>query len=140
MNTAKRKYKAFVRIFPDCLSDVLLKIFLIIKSQWDFMMGKTRNSTLRLSWPTYGRRGTRAQKNSDSWCGVFKSDRNQNNSRSLYKTTPPTFEKRFCWNCKYQKGTKADLENASMSASLKVLHWYPCLRCSWAYLQNIYGV
>ena len=31
-------------------------IFINIKCQWDFIRGKTRSSTLRLSRPTYGRR------------------------------------------------------------------------------------
>ena len=39
--TAKQKDKTFGRIFPDFLSDVHLKIYNIIKCQWDSIMGKT---------------------------------------------------------------------------------------------------
>ena len=52
MNTAKLKHKTFEWIFPDSLSDVLLMIFIKIKYQWDFIMGKPRDSTLRFPWPT----------------------------------------------------------------------------------------
>ena len=48
-------------------------IFMNIKCQWDFIMGKTRSSTLRLSSPTYCQRGIRAQENSDSLRGFHKS-------------------------------------------------------------------
>ena len=65
MNAAKQKHKTF-GIFPEFLSDVLLMIFINIKCQWDLVMGKTRSSTVRLPRATYGRRGIRAEKNSDS--------------------------------------------------------------------------
>ena len=50
--------------------------------------GEKRNSTLGLSWPTYSRRGIRAQKNSGSWCGVFNSDRNQIRVITWKEATP----------------------------------------------------
>ena len=117
-------------IFPDFLSYVLLMIFINIKCQWDFIMGKeTCSSTLRLSWPTYSRQGIRVQKNSYRLCGIFNSDRNQIKLRWLHKRKPPLFWTRFYWNCEY-KGTYAYLENASRSTKLEVLqlHLNECLR------------
>ena len=114
----------FSRFFKRCSLDDFHKY----KMSMGLYNGRNRCSTLRLSWPTYGRRGIRAQKNSKSFCGIFNSDRNQIKSRSLYKREPPSLETRFYWNCEYHNGTKADFENASKSSSLKVSHLYECLR------------
>ena len=90
------------------------------------MMGeKARSSTLRLSWSTNGRREIRAQKNSDSWCGVFSSDKNQSKKRSLHERKSPLFETRFYWNGEYHIG-----KHASKCTWLKVLYLYVRLRIS----------
>ena len=92
-------------IWVNFLSDDHLIIFLNIKCQWYFIMEKKLIPQLWGCHDLYGRRGIRAQNNSDSLCGVFNSDRNQIKSRSLHKRKPPTFETRFYWNCGYHKGT-----------------------------------
>ena len=100
---------------------------------------KTRSSTLRLTWPTYGRRGIGAQKNSDSWCSIFNSDRNQIKSKSLHKRMSPPFETRFYWNCEYHKGRTmgayiqayrrtSKKKTTLKSTWLKVLYLYVYLR------------
>ena len=43
MNTAKQYCKTFWWIFPYFWSDVVLMIYINIKCQWDFIMGKTRS-------------------------------------------------------------------------------------------------
>ena len=84
MNTEKWKHKAFEWIFQ-IFKRRSLDDFHEYLINWNLWWEKNCSSTLRLSWPTYGRRGIHAQKNSDCWCGVFNSDRNQIKSKSLHK-------------------------------------------------------
>ena len=90
-------------------------VFINIKCQLVFINnGEKRSSTLRLSWATYGRRGTRAQKNSDNLYRVFNSDRNQIKSRSLHLWKPTPFETRFIDNVnttKVHRRTKKMLQS-----------------------------
>ena len=64
--------------------------FTNIKWQCDFIMAKTRGSTLRLSWPTYDRRGFHVQKNRESLCGIFNSDRSHYKARHAFIEFPNT--------------------------------------------------
>ena len=125
MNAAKQKHNAslvnFSRFFKWCS--------LIDFHRYKMSMGlyngeRTRSSTLRLPWLTYGRRGIRAQKNSEQRsCGVFKSDRShcikRNHTLSKHALLKLWIPQRYIGGL---------IENASKSTSLKVSHLYVYLR------------
>ena len=55
-------------------------------------MGKKPKLNFEVVMTYIWQMGNCAQKNSDSLCGVFNSDRNQIKSRSLHKRKPPPFK------------------------------------------------
>ena len=126
MHTAKQKIRHLGEFFQN-FKWYSLDDFHRYKKSMALNNGKkTRCITLMLPWPTYDRRGIRAQENSDSWCGVLNSDRNQIKSRSLHKRKQPLSKHAFLklWvpqRCIY-------LENASKYTSVKMFHLYVRLR------------
>ena len=100
MNTEYREHTIFV--WMPLLEPRYLDDFYGYKMSIELYSGKSRGSTLWLSRPTYGRRGVRAQQNTDRLCVVFNLDRGHDKK----KTNP--FETRFYGNCEYHNGTNAD--------------------------------
>ena len=71
------------------LSYDLLMIFINIKCQWYFIMGKNRSSIFQVSMTYIRLTGNSCSKNSGSLCGVFNSDMSQFKARSFNKMKPP---------------------------------------------------
>ena len=97
--------KALWQIFSRFIKSCFLDNFHKYKMSMGLYNGKTRSSTLSLSWPTYSRRGIRVQKISESLYGVNNSDMNQIKTMSLHKRKSKPFETRFYWNYAYHKFT-----------------------------------